>query len=196
MSKSTTTKTTNKNESRNRLYAKYTDDLVPLLRKELTLSNPLEVPRISKISINAGIGPFRDNKEAVAAFSEELAQLTGQRPMPTLARLSEAGFKIRKGDVVGLTVTLRRDKMWAFLDKLINIVFPRVRDFRGLNLNSFDKGGNYSVGILDHTVFPEIDPNKVKGTRHLQITIVTNSHDVEKSRTLLKYLGLPFKESN
>lgn len=178
----------------NRLFTKYKNEVVKSLRAELKLGNVMEVPRISKVSVNAGIGNFRENRDAVDAFLNEFTELTGQKPFPRKARLSESGFKIRQGDIVGYTVTLRGDKMWSFLDKFINIVLPRVRDFRGLSTTAFDHSGNYSVGVTEHVIFPEVNPNTTKGTRSLQITIVMSSHDLERNKALLKALGFPFKK--
>jgi large subunit ribosomal protein L5 len=178
----------------NRLKDKYTKEIAPKLMKTLKLSNVMEAPRITKISVNAGIGSFRDNREAVESFVDELTNITAQKPFPRKARLAVAGFKIRKGDVVGYTVTLRGDKMWAFLDKLINISLPRVRDFRGLSETAFDELGNYSLGIREHVIFPEVNANSTKGLRSLQVTIVMNTHDVDKNRALLKEVGVPFRK--
>lgn len=179
---------------KNRLYEKYQKEIAPALAKELGRSNVFSVPKVTKITVNAGVGSFRDNREALESFVEELGNLTGQRPYFRKARLSEAGFKIRKGDIVGVAVTLRGAKMWAFLDKLANVVLPRVRDFRGLKTTAFDKSGNYSIGIKEHTIFPEVNPNVVKGIRSLQVTIVTNAGNKEESELLLRKLGLPLKE--
>lgn len=176
------------------LREKYNKKVIPTLMKDLKLSNVMEAPTVRKIVINAGIGGFRDKKEAVAVFVEELAQLSGQRPVERKARLSESGFKIRAGDVVGYAVTLRGPRMWAFLDKFINIVIPRIRDFRGLSKTAFDNAGNYSIGITEHTIFPEVNPNTTKGVRDLQVTIVTDAKNKEESEKLLSLLGLPFKK--
>ena len=172
----------------------YKTDIVPKLMKELSLTNPMEVPKLLKVSVNAGVGSFRDNKEALETFVSEMADICGQKPVLKTARISEAGFKIKKGDVVGVSVTLRGDRMWAFVEKFISVVLPRVRDFKGVNPNSFDKNGNFSVGITEHTIFPEVNPNIVKGIRSLQITFVTNSNDSEKSKALLSMIGMPFKK--
>lgn len=177
-----------------RLYKKYKEEVVPAIIKELELDNVMEVPSIKKIVINAGIGEFKDNKEAVALFEKELGDIAGQKPTERKSRLSIAGFKVRKNDVVGLAVTLRGPKMWSFLDKFINIVLPRVRDFNGLNDKSFDENGNYSVGIKEHTIFPEVNPNTTKGIRSLQVVIVTNSGDMNMSKKLLSMVGLPFRK--
>ncbi len=178
----------------NRLKERYTKEIAPKLATELKLSNVMEVPRLMKISINAGIGPFRDNRDAVEAFVEEFTNIVGQKPYPRPARLSEAGFKIKKGDIVGYAVTLRGERMWAFIDKLINIVLPRVRDFRGLSDTSFDELGNYSLGIREHVIFPEVNANSTKGMRSFQITFVMNTNDIENNRALLKEIGVPFKK--
>lgn len=181
-------------KEKTRLQKKYKDTIIPKLIKELKLSNVMEVPGIKKIIINAGIGDFKDSESAVEGFAQELTNLAGQRPTPRKAKKAISGFGIQKGDVVGYAVTLRKERMWVFLDKFINIVLPRVRDFRGLSLESFDQEGNYSIGLDEHTIFPEVNPNKTKGTRSLQVTIVTNTEDVKKSKELLSLIGLPFKK--
>ena len=178
----------------NRLLKRYTEYVKEEGKKELGITNVMEVPRILKIKLNCGIGSFRDNREAVDSFVEELANIAGQKPYPRKAKKSEAGFKIKQGDIVGYAVTLRGDRMWAFLDKLINIALPRVRDFRGMSDDSFDDNGNYSVGIREHVIFPEVNPNTTKGIRSIQATIVFNSKDKEKTRKVLKGLGFPFKK--
>ncbi|MFH1295538.1 MAG: 50S ribosomal protein L5 [bacterium] len=178
----------------NSLSELYKEKVVKELQKELKLENAMEVPRITKIVVNAGIGNFKDVREAVESFVAELAGLTGQKPSPRKARLSEAGFKIRKGDIVGYTVTLRGAYMWAFLEKLIRVVLPRTRGFWGLSADSFDGHGNYSLGIREHTVFPEVNPNTVKGIRSLQITVGTSTKDDKEALALLKSLGFPFKK--
>jgi len=178
----------------NRLKKIYNEKVVPSLMKKQKLSNVMEVPRLQKICINTGVGQFRENREAMESFVAELTNLAGQRPYPRPAKKSEAGFKIRKGDVVGYSVTLRGERMWAFLDKLINVALPRVRDFRGLSEEAFDQSGNYSLGIREHVIFPEVNPNTVKGIRSMQITIVTNSKDVNLNKELLKELGMPFRK--
>ncbi len=180
----------------NRLKEKYTKEILPKLTKELGLANIMAVPRIEKISVNSGIGPFRENKEAVEVFSEEMSNITAQKVFARKARKSEAGFKIRKNDIVAFAVTLRGDRMWAFLDKLISIALPRVRDFRGISEESFDENGNYSLGIKEHVIFPEVNPNTTKGIRSLQLTIVFNTKDVEQNRYLLKSLGMPFRKDD
>lgn len=171
-------------------------DIVPKLMQELGLKNPMEVPKLLKVSVNAGVGSFRDNKEALETFTSELADICGQKPVLKTARISEAGFKIKKGDVVGVSVTLRGERMWAFVEKFISVVLPRVRDFKGVSPASFDKNGNFSVGITEHTIFPEVNPNVVKGIRSLQVTFVTNKAEKEKSKALLSMIGMPFKKED
>jgi large subunit ribosomal protein L5 len=178
----------------NRLNKKFLEYVEKSGKKELGISNVMEVPRIMKIKLNCGIGSFRDNREAVDSFVEELSGIAGQKPYMRKAKKSEAGFKIKEGDIVGYSVTLRGDKMWAFLDKLINVALPRVRDFRGMNEDSFDGNGNYSVGIREHVIFPEVNPNTTKGIRSIQATIVFNSSDRKKTYGVLKGLGFPFRK--
>ena len=177
------------------LQQKYRSEVIPALMKELGLVNIMEVPAIKKVVVNAGVGNFKDSKEALDYFKTEFAQITGQKPSERSIKKSESGFKVRQGDMVGYTVTLRGLRMWAFLEKLVNIVLPRVRDFRGLSKGSFDQSGNYSIGISEHTIFPEVNPNTTKGTRHLQVTIVTNANDKAKSEKLLNLIGLPFTKA-
>lgn len=178
----------------NRLKEEYKKRIIPEIIKEFNLENVMEVPKILKISVNSGIGPFMENKEAVQYFAQELSEVCGQKVFERKARKSEAGFKIKQNDIVGFAVTLRDDRMWAFLDKLINIAFPRIRDFRGFDPNSFDMNGNYSLGIREHVIFPEVNPNTTKGIRSLQVTIIFNNKDVEQNRFLLKKLNFPFSE--
>lgn len=178
----------------NRLKEQYNKIVAPKILKEFNLKNVMEAPKITKININSGIGSFRDNKEAVESFVEEFSNFSGQKVYPRSAKKSEAGFKIKQGDVVGYAVTLRGERMWAFFDKLVNIAFPRIRDFRGFNPESFDEGGNYSVGLREHVIFPEVNQNTTKGIRSLQVTIVFSTKDIEKNRFLLKEFGFPFSD--
>ena len=177
-----------------RLNEKYKKEIALKLKTELGLKNVMEVPRVKKVAVNAGVGAIKDNKDLLESFTAELTELTGQKPYIRRSRVAEAGFKIKKGDIIGLALTLRGAKMWAFLDKFVNIVLPRVRDFRGLNSQSFDGSGNYSVGVREHVIFPEINPNTVKGIRSLQVSVVTSSEDVERNKALLTALGFPFKK--
>lgn len=177
-----------------RLKEKYQKEILPELVKELKLENPTSAPKIVKVSVNSGIGEFRESREAVESFREELTQLLGQVPQFSRAKQSVSGFKIKQGDIVGISATLRGEKMWGFIDKLVNVVLPRVRDFRGLSLDSFDKHGNYSIGLTDHTIFPEVNPNKVKESRGMQINIITSAENEEESELLLRKLGFPLKK--
>ena len=179
---------------KNRLFKKYNEEISKELLKQLKLENIMQVPRVQKIIVNSGIGSIKDNREFVDLFTEELASLSGQKPSVRKSRLSVASFKIRKGDPVGIAVTLRNDKMWAFLDKLINIVLPKVRDFGGVSPTSFDRLGNYSLGIKEHTIFPEVNPNIVKATRSLEVTIVMSSPNTNENKLLLEMLGMPFRK--
>ncbi len=159
--------------------------------------NIMETPKITKIVINTGIGDTLKSKEALAKIEGDLAAISGQKPKITKARISIAGFNLRAGMNVGMVVTLRGKRMSDFFEKLVKITLPRLRDFRGVKTTSFDKSGNYTLGILDHTVFPETDLAKVDKPRGMEITIVTNVNDREKSRELLTNLGMPFeKEGN
>ena len=178
----------------NRLNEKYNNQIAQELKSEFNLKNTLQVPRLQKISVNIGIGSFRDNRDLVESFVKELQDFTGQKPYPRKARLSVSNFKIRQNDVVGYAVTLRGEKMWSFLDKLINISLPRVRDFRGINDKSFDKNGNFSMGIKEHVIFPEVNSNTTKGIRSLQLTMVFNTKDIQLNRALLAKLGMPFRK--
>ncbi len=177
-----------------RLREKYITEVRPSLMKDYAIDNELAAPRIVKVTVNSGIGSFRDSKDAVSAFKSDLTQLLGQVPHERRARKSIAAFKLREGQLVGLSATLRGDLMWAFLDKLITVVLPRVRDFRGISREAFDSHGNYSIGLTDHSIFPEVDPNKVKQSRGLQINIVVVNSDKSKSLSLLDRLGFPFSK--
>ncbi|MFC1700078.1 50S ribosomal protein L5 [Patescibacteria group bacterium] len=178
----------------NRMKEQYIKKVRPAVLKQFGMKNIMQVSQIKKVVLNAGIGSFMDNKDAVEGFVQELSDLSGQKAYPRKARLSEAGFKIKKGDIVGYAVTLRGERMWAFLDKLINIAFPRIRDFRGFSVDSFDSSGNYSVGIREHTIFPEVNPNTTKGIRSMQVSIVFNSDEKEMNKFVLSELGFPFRE--
>jgi large subunit ribosomal protein L5 len=177
-----------------RLKERFRRMVVPSLMKELGLTNPMAVPRLEKIVINMGLGEATQNAKILDTAAEELAVISGQRPIITRARKSIAAFKLRKGMPIGATVTLRGDRMYEFLDRLINIVLPRVRDFRGVSPKSFDGRGNYTMGLKDQLVFPEIDFNKVDKARGMNICIVTTAKTDEQARVLLTHLGLPFRQ--
>lgn len=179
------------------LKQRYETEIVDKLAKDLGIDNKMAVPRVIKVVINMGVGELAKNKEGLKAATADLAIITGQKPSIRQAKISVAGFNIREGMPIGLATTLRGARMYDFLEKLFSIVLPRLRDFRGLSLKSFDKSGNYTIGIAEHTVFPEIDVAKSGGPRGLEATIVTNTDDVEKSKKLLELMGMPFqKEEN
>ena len=170
----------------------YRDDVVSVLIREFGYSNPMQVPSIEKIIINIGLGEALDSNSAVGAATGDLQKITGQKPTENRARMSIANFKLRKGSVVGTSVTLRAQRMWQFFDRLVNITLPRTRDFRGISRTAFDGRGNYSLGLRDQSTFPEIDYNEIDRIRGLQVTIVTTAHTDEEGRRLLELLGMPF----
>jgi large subunit ribosomal protein L5 len=175
-----------------RLNTKYRKDVVPVLEKEFGIDNPMAVPKIEKIVLNMGVGEAIQNVKIVEAAAEELTKIAGQRAVITRARKSIATFKLREGMPIGCRVTLRGEKMYEFLDRLLNIALPRVRDFRGVPTRAFDGRGNYTLGIKDHLVFPEIDPGKVDKSKGLNVTIVTTAGSDDRARVLLRELGMPF----
>ena len=170
----------------------YLEVVVPKLLKEFKYSNIHEIPKIEKIQVSAGLGLNASNRVFLQKATEEIRQITGQHPVLTMSKNSIAGFKIREGMPLGLTVTLRKEKMYAFLEKFIKLVLPRIRDFRGLNPKNFDKYGNYNLGISEQLVFPEIDYDSVEQRRGFNITIVTTAKNSTESFFLLKELGVPF----
>jgi large subunit ribosomal protein L5 len=176
-----------------RLRLRYRLELVPRLQRELGLSNPMQVPRLEKIVVNMGIGDALKDSRMLEAAAEDLTTITGQKPVITKARKSIAGFKLREGAAIGAKVTLRGDRMWEFLDRLVATAIPRIRDFRGLNPRAFDGHGNYTMGLTEQLIFPEIDYDKVATVRGMDITIVTTAKDDDQGRTLLAALGFPFE---
>jgi large subunit ribosomal protein L5 len=174
------------------LKTKYTNEIIPKLVKEFNFKNKHEIPKIVKIQVSAGLGLNAQNRVFLQKATEEIRLITGQHPILTISKNSIAGFKIREGMPLGLTVTLRREKMYAFLEKFIMLVLPRIRDFRGLNPNQFDKHGNYNLGISEQLVFPEIDYDSVEQRRGFNITIVTTAKNSREGFLLLKELGVPF----
>lgn len=175
-----------------RLNEKYRKDVVPVLKKEFGIDNPMAVPKIEKVVLNMGVGEAITNVKIVEAAAEELTKIAGQRAVITRARKSIATFKLREGMPIGCRVTLRGERMYEFLDRLLNIALPRVRDFRGVPTRAFDGRGNYTLGIKDHLVFPEIDPGKVDKSKGLNVTIVTTAGSDDRARVLLRELGMPF----
>jgi large subunit ribosomal protein L5 len=175
-----------------RLKVRYREELLPALQGELGLSNPMEVPRLEKVVVNMGVGDAIREAKLLDAAVEDLTTITGQRPAIRRARKSIAAFKLREGMAIGAMVTLRGDRMWEFVDRLISTALPRIRDFRGLNPDSFDGHGNYTIGVTEQLIFPEIDYDKVVKVRGMDITIVTSAKDDEQGRALLRALGFPF----
>jgi large subunit ribosomal protein L5 len=164
------------------------------LMKALGMTNVMQIPRISKVVVNIGLGEAMDNPKALDAAVADMTAITGQKPMVTKARKSIANFKLREGRAIGVAVTLRGDKMWAFLDRLMNIVLPRVRDFRGVSAESFDGRGNYTLGLREQVIFPEIEYDKVDKVRGMEITIVTTAKSDDQAAMLLQLLGMPFRK--
>jgi large subunit ribosomal protein L5 len=177
-----------------RLQTYYRETVIPQLMKELGIDNVMAVPKISKITLNMGVGEATTDKKVMDRAVKDLAQITGQQPIVTLARKSVASFKIRDGWPIGCKVTLRRGQMYEFLDRLVHVAIPRVRDFRGLNRKSFDGRGNYSMGMKEQIVFPEIDFDQVDAIRGMDITITTTAKDNVEGMALLKAFSFPFKE--
>ena len=176
-----------------RLKVRFREEAVPRLQRELGLSNPMQVPRLEKVILNMGVGDALKDGRMLEAAVDDLAVITGQRPVITKARKSIAGFKVREGMAIGVKVTLRGDRMWEFLDRLVAIAIPRIRDFRGLNPASFDGHGNYTLGLTEQLIFPEIDYDKVVKVRGMDITVVTTAGTDEVGRALLIALGFPFQ---
>ena len=177
----------------NRLKKRYIEEVVPALKKHFDYKNVNRIPKLEKIVVNAGIGDAKDNSKSFQIAVEELKSITGQKPLVTHAKKCVANFKLREGQPVGAKVTLRNDRMYEFMDKLISIALPRVRDFRGINGNSFDGRGNYTMGVKEQLIFPEIVYDQVEKTRGFDITFVTSAHTDEEAKELLKLMGMPFK---
>ena len=177
-----------------RLKEEYDKRIKKELKEELGYSNIMEVPTLSKIVINVGAGVALKEAEAMDEIIDLVTQISGQKPVVNKAKKAVSSFKVREGMEIGVSVILRGDRMWEFFDKLVNIVLPRTKDFRGLNVSAFDGAGNYSLGIEDHTVFPEIDANNVRKIRSLEITIVTTAKDDKSAKALLDKFGFPFKK--
>ncbi|MBV8208347.1 MAG: 50S ribosomal protein L5 [Acidobacteria bacterium] len=176
-----------------RLRQRFHKEVAPALMKELEIPNPMAVPRLHKIVINMGVGEATQNAKVLDPAASELGQIAGQKPVITRARKSIAAFKVREGMPIGAMVTLRGDRMYEFLDRLINVVLPRVRDFRGVSTKSFDGRGNYTLGLRDQLIFPEIDYAKVDKLKGMNVTIVTTAKDDNQARALLKNFGMPFR---
>ena len=189
-----TAETQNGNKIMARLKDKYKSEVGPALAKEFDIKNPMAVPKIEKIIVNMGLGEASANAKILDVATEELKTITGQKPVITKAKKSIAAFKLRQGMSIGTMVTLRGDRMYEFLDRLISVALPRVRDFRGISAKAFDGRGNYTLGIREQLIFPEIDFNKVDKTRGMNISIVTTARTDDQARSLLKGLGMPFRQ--
>ncbi len=176
----------------NRMQERYRTEIAPALIKAFGFKNTMQVPRVEKVVVNIGVGEALDNPKALEAAVGDLTTITGQKPVTTKARKSIANFKLREGRLIGVKVTLRGERMWAFLDRLLNVALPRVRDFRGVSANAFDGRGNYTLGLRDQLVFPEVEYDKIDKLRGLEVTIVTTARDDEQARALLQLLGMPF----
>jgi large subunit ribosomal protein L5 len=183
-----------KSETPPRLLLTYRDKIVPQLTKEFEYDNVMQVPRVAKVVVNIGIGEAKDNDKALDAAVGDVVTITGQKPSLIKARKSVAAFKLREGQTIGIKTTLRGRRMWYFLDKLLNIALPRIRDFRGVNPNGFDGRGNYSLGLREQVVFPEIDYDKIDKLRGLEVSIVTTARTDDEARSLLTRLGMPFRK--
>jgi len=178
-----------------RLFGKYTSEVAPALMSKFSYKSPMQIPKIEKIVINIGMGEAKENPKAIEAAAGDLAAITGQKPVVTKAKHSVANFKLREGMNIGLKVTLRAERMYEFLDRLFNVALPRVRDFRGINPNSFDGRGNYAMGVKEQLIFPEIDYDKIDKIRGMDIIIVTTANTDEEARELLKLMGAPFSSN-
>jgi large subunit ribosomal protein L5 len=175
------------------LQERYRSQIAPALMKEIGVSSPMQVPRLRKIVINVGVGEALENAKALDSAVDDITVIAGQRPVITRARKSISNFKLREGRSIGLKVTLRGERMWSFFDRLVNVALPRTRDFRGLSAHSFDGHGNYTLGIREQLIFPEIVYDKIDKIRGFEVTLVTNAPDDEQGRRLLQLLGMPFR---
>lgn len=178
----------------NVLKEKYQNEVVPVLMKELGFTNIHQAPTITKISVNIGLGEALDNAKAIDSAVADLETITGQHVVVTNAKKSIANFKLREGRAIGAMTTLRGEKMWAFFDRLVNVALPRVRDFRGISADAFDGRGNYTLGLREQLIFPEIDFDKIDKLRGMEITIVTTAENDDQARLLLRLLGMPFRK--
>src|SRR3954447_1649767 len=178
-----------------RLAERYTKEIIPRLKERLGRDNKLSLPRLEKIVVNMGVGKALQDKNRLEQSAEQLGQITGQRPQITLAKVAVSGFRLREGNAIGCRVTLRGQRMYEFLDRLISVALPRIRDFRGVNPKSFDGHGNYNMGLTEQAIFPEIDPDKVNFTQGMDVTFVTSTNSDDEARELLRLFGMPFRES-
>ncbi len=178
-----------------RLKDRYDEEIAPALKERFGIENPLRIPRLEKIVVNMGVGEASQNSRALDGAIEDLAKITGQKAQMRRARKSIAGFKIREGMPVGARVTLRGERMWEFLDRLVSVALPRVRDFRGINPNAFDGHGNYALGLREQLIFPEISYDAIDASRGLDVAVVTTTESDEEARELLRLLGMPFRDN-
>jgi large subunit ribosomal protein L5 len=178
----------------NIMHERYKNEIIPALRKAFDFKNVMQVPRIEKVVINIGMGEALDNPKSLESAVSDLTIITGQKPVTNKARKSIANFKLREGRLIGTKVTLRGERMWAFLDRLVNTALPRVRDFRGVSANAFDGRGNYTLGLRDQLIFPEIEYDKIDKLRGMEVTIVTTAKNDDQARVLLQLLGMPFSK--
>jgi large subunit ribosomal protein L5 len=178
-----------------RLKTRYLEEIRPRLQERLEMTTPMRVPKVTKVTLNMGVGEAKTDRKALEHAQAQLALIAGQQPVVTRAKKSIAGFKIREGMEIGTKVTLRGDRMYEFLDRLLTIALPRIRDFRGINPNSFDGRGNFSVGVREQIIFPEIDYDAIDQVRGLDVTITTSARTDDEARELLRELGMPFRES-
>ena len=178
----------------NRMQEKYNQEVVPALRKAFDFKNIMQIPRLEKVVVNIGMGEALDNPKSLESAVSDLTTITGQKPVMTKARKSIANFKLREGRLIGTKVTLRGQRMWSFLDRLMNTALPRVRDFRGVSANAFDGRGNYTLGLRDQLIFPEIEYDKIDKLRGMEVTIVTTAKNDDQARVMLQLLGMPFSK--
>lgn len=177
-----------------RLKVKYTEEIAPALMNKFQYKSVMQIPKLSKVIVNVGCGESKGNAKEIEAICKDIATITGQKPITTKARKSVANFKVREGETVGVKVTLRGDRMWEFLDRLLSTALPRIRDFRGLSSKQFDGHGNYTFGLTEQSMFHEIDQDSIDRVRGMDITVVTSATTDEEGRALLRHLGFPFKE--
>ena len=178
----------------NRMKEQYQKEVAPALMKALNLENVMQVPRVQKVVVNIGMGEAMDNPKAMDAAVNDVTLITGQKPVVTKAKNSIANFKLREGRTIGVKVTLRGERMWSFLDRVMNVVLPRVRDFRGVSPDAFDGRGNYTLGLREQLIFPEIEYDKIDKIRGMEITIVTSARSDDHAAVLLQMLGMPFRK--
>ena len=178
-----------------RLKVKYTEEIAPALMNKFQYKSVMQIPKLSKVIVNVGCGESKGNAKEIEAICKDIATITGQKPITTKARKSVANFKVREGETVGVKVTLRGDRMWEFLDRLLTLALPRIRDFRGIDGKQFDGQGNYNFGLTEQSMFHEIDQDSIDHQRGMDITVVTTTKDDKEAAALLKHLGFPFKEN-